>query len=119
MMLHKPDYFDRCRKLIVQSVSGALVNRGVSRLVTYLGSKLNVSPADGVIVKVYRAFRCARSVPDVCFHLGYQGIRLPRTLRKRLAGSPLHRAWHHGYYGAGLLKINERARYASAFDHDR
>ncbi len=45
---------------------------------------------------------------DLAFHLGYQGIELPKTLRRYNARNEFHLAWLSGFYGGAILKVLER-----------
>jgi hypothetical protein len=54
------------------------------------------------------ALRIARTLPDFAFHLGYQQFYIPKCIRKLLAKSEYHRAWHSGFYGGGILSVMER-----------
>jgi hypothetical protein len=59
-------------------------------------------------VQVKTAFKTSRSIKQFIFLLGYQQILFPRSLRKLVAKSSYHHAWHSGYYGGGILGILER-----------
>ena len=54
------------------------------------------------------ALRIASNFPDLFFHMGYQGIKIPRWTRRIFVKSEYHRAWHSGYYGGGILSVMER-----------
>lgn len=54
------------------------------------------------------AFSTSKGVTEFAFHLGYQQFCLPKMLRRLLVKTRLHRAWHSGYYGGGILGVLER-----------
>ncbi len=62
----------------------------------------------GTYGKIKLAYSTCNGGLDFVFHLGYQGIVLPVWFRKVLARSKIHRAWHSGFYGGGILGVIER-----------
>ena len=58
--------------------------------------------------EIKHALAMSRNCSEFFFHIGYQQIRLPTWFRKLIAGSKWHRAWHSGFFGGGILSIEER-----------
>ncbi|MAI65166.1 MAG: hypothetical protein CL600_09870 [Alteromonas sp.] len=54
------------------------------------------------------ALTMSRNCTEFFFHIGYQQIRLPTWFRTLIARSKCHRAWHSGFFGGGILSIEER-----------
>jgi len=48
--------------------------------------------------KILTAYNTANGFYEFIWHIGYQHIELPRTLRRALAGTDFHRAWIGGYH---------------------
>jgi hypothetical protein len=60
------------------------------------------------IRRIKLAFHTSNGITEFAFHLGYQQFFVPKMLRRLLAKTALHRAWHSGYYGGGILGILDR-----------
>lgn len=60
--------------------------------------------------KIRLAYSTSTGPKDFVFHIGYQGIELPKWLRCLVAKSEYHRAWFSGYYGGGILGVLERVK---------
>lgn len=61
-----------------------------------------------ILSRIKCAFNTANNTTEFIFHLGYQGLAFPRSVRKVVAKSKWHQAWHSGYFGGGILSILER-----------
>ena len=61
----------------------------------------------GLLESLKTAITTARSPQDFVFHLGYQKIEVPRTVRWHLRRTQWHRAWLGGYTGLGVKDIPE------------
>lgn len=48
------------------------------------------------------AYRTSTGIYDFVFHLGYQGIIVPKMIRRLFVKTELHRAWLSGYTGIGF-----------------
>jgi hypothetical protein len=60
------------------------------------------------IMRFQLAFSTSKGVTEFAFHLGYQQFCVPKILRRLLAKTVLHRAWHSGYHGGGILGVLDR-----------
>lgn len=65
---------------------------------------------------IVRAMSTCHGPTDFVFHLGYQGLALPRPLRKLFAKSTFHQAWLSSFYGGGICKVLERYEEPAWFD---
>ena len=67
---------------------------------------------------IFRAISTCNGPTDFVFHLGYQGMEIPRPLRRLLAKSSFHQAWLSGFYGGGICKVLERYEEPTWFDSE-
>ena len=57
---------------------------------------------------VKHAVHMASDANDFIFFLGYQGVLIPRSIRRMFAKSNIHKAWLAGFYGGGILSVMDR-----------
>ena len=58
--------------------------------------------------RIKLAAETASGPVELFFHFGYQQLALPKWFRRLFAKKTIHRAWHSGFYGGGILSIEER-----------
>jgi len=72
--------------------------------------KITPSKCHNVRAGIATAWRTSSNTPNLFFHFGYQGITLPRLIRRLIVKSQCHRAWLSGYTGGWLGSISERSQ---------
>jgi hypothetical protein len=60
------------------------------------------------IAKLRVAYFTSTGFLDFVFHIGYQGLTLLIWLRRLFARTRLHKSWLSGFYGGGIIGIEER-----------